>query len=52
MLSSFDEVSRLLEENGIHIGINTGIVISGTLGLNEKKDYTVMGDTVILANHL
>ena len=23
MLSSFDEVSRLLEENGIHIGINT-----------------------------
>jgi len=36
----------------IHMGISTGKVISSSMGSFEKNDYTIMGDTVILANQL
>ncbi len=36
----------------LHIGINTGVVIAGGMGPDEKMAYTVMGDTVNLASRL
>jgi class 3 adenylate cyclase len=37
---------------GLHIGINTGPVIAGTVGAQTRKDYSVMGDTVNVAARL
>jgi ABC-type oligopeptide transport system substrate-binding subunit/class 3 adenylate cyclase len=37
---------------GIHIGINTGLVIAGGLGTRERQEYSVMGDTVNVASRL
>lgn len=43
---------RLERPLSLHIGINTGIVIAGGMGSDEKMQYTVMGDTVNLASRL
>ena len=36
----------------VKIGINTGVVIAGNLASQRHMDYTVVGDTVNLANRL
>jgi adenylate cyclase len=36
----------------IHIGVNTGRVISGRIGSEGSSDYAVLGDSVILAQRL
>lgn len=37
---------------GMSIGVNSGMVVAGGVGTNEKFDYTVMGDAVNLAQRL
>jgi class 3 adenylate cyclase/tetratricopeptide (TPR) repeat protein len=36
----------------VHVGINTGEVMAGLVGPEERRDYTVMGDTVNTAARL
>jgi len=36
----------------VRIGINTGLVVAGAVGGAQKQDYTVMGDTVNLAQRM
>ncbi len=36
----------------IRIGINTGMVITGVVGTDEKSDYSIVGDTVTFASRL
>lgn len=37
---------------GIHMGVNTGMVIAGMVGTSRKSSYTVMGDAVNVAARL
>jgi class 3 adenylate cyclase/tetratricopeptide (TPR) repeat protein len=36
----------------IHIGVNTGRVLAGQTGSEQQSDYSVLGDSVILAQRL
>src|SRR5438552_13701478 len=39
-------------ELGLHIGINTGLVVAGEIGGRDRRDYSVMGNAVNLAARL
>jgi class 3 adenylate cyclase len=49
-LKAFNAERNLALE--LHIGINTGPVIAGTVGAHDRQDYSVMGDTVNTAARL
>jgi adenylate cyclase len=58
MLEGLKEVNATLKERGfdlevkIGVGINTGVATIGNIGSEQKKNYTVVGDTVNLASRL
>jgi adenylate cyclase len=53
MMDAIAEVNRTHGvELGIHIGINSGPVIAGHIGAQNRRDYSVMGDAVNLAARL
>ncbi len=57
MMKSMEEYNKTLPVQletplALHTGINTGMVIAGGMGTDQKMQYTVMGDTVNLASRM
>jgi adenylate cyclase len=57
MMESLDEFNREVVAEGVPafgmgLGINTGIVVVGNMGSNQRFDYTCLGDSVNLASRL
>ncbi len=43
---------RIGTELKVRIGLNTGLVVAGAVGGDQKQDYTVLGDAVNLAQRM
>lgn len=57
MMSALEEFNakhadKIPKPLALHFGINTGLVIAGGIGTQERQDYSVLGDTVNLAARL
>jgi len=52
IIEQINQSKNLQNPLGVHIGINTGIVVTGFVGSDNKQEYTVMGDTVNVASRL
>jgi predicted ATPase/class 3 adenylate cyclase len=51
-LSMMDEIKEMSRSVSLHVGVNSGEVVAGKIGSDLKMEYTVMGDTVNLAERL
>jgi adenylate cyclase len=57
MLGDLDEFNRSIASEGVPpfgmgLGINTGMVVVGNMGSDQRFDYTCLGDAVNLASRL
>lgn len=57
MLGDLDEFNRKIGAEGVPpfgmgLGINTGVVVVGNMGSDQRFDYTCLGDAVNLASRL
>ena len=51
-LTEFLQTKKTPYPMDIHVGINTGMVVAGPVGIDGNKEYTVMGDAVNIASRL
>ncbi|HSH04127.1 MAG TPA: adenylate/guanylate cyclase domain-containing protein [Anaerolineae bacterium] len=53
MMAALEKFNQQQDTNlGIHIGINTGLVVAGGIGSQGRQNYSVLGDAVNLAARL